>query len=401
MKKIYSLIALIIVFLMVISMFSGIIISSISASAASEVDSMQKELDEIAKKKEQLEKELTVIADKKEKELEKKKIIDEQINATNEEISVLNSVISTLESELDDAQSKLDEAQKQLEETLELSKTRIRNSYEQGSASFLEIIAQSKSLYDFVSKIEIVKQISEKDNKVISEVKQSKETIEAKKKEIKENKEKNESAAAQLENREKNLENKQAASDKLIDEMNSNAEATKRAVLKAEAAEEKLQQEIRALLAQNSDSSSTVIDSGEFRWPLASKYSNITSKFGYRTHPVTGVYKLHTGVDISSSGIKGSSIHAAKGGTVVKAGHNTGYGNYVLINHGDGYATLYGHASTLTVSAGQTVSKGDVLGYVGSTGYSTGPHLHFEIIKNGEYQNPLSYFNSVMTFTYS
>ena len=400
MKKICSFIALIIVLLMMLSMFSGIIFSSFSASASG-VDSMQKELDEIAKKKEKLEKELSVIADKKEKELEKKSIIDEQINATNEEISVLNNVIETLETELEQAETKLDQAQEQLDETLELSKTRIRNSYEQGSASFLEIIAQSESLYDFISRMEIVKQISEKDNQVISEVKESKEIIEAKKKEIEENKAKNESAAAELESKEKTLENKQAASDKLIDEMNSDAEATKRAVLEAEAAEEKLQKEIQALLAQSTDSSSSVVDSGEFRWPLSSKFNNITSKFGYRTHPVTGVYKLHTGVDIASSGISGSSICAAKGGTVVKAGYNTGYGNYVLINHGDGYATLYGHASSLTVSAGQTVTKGDTIGYVGSTGYSTGPHLHFEIIKNGEYQDPLSYFSGVMTFTYS
>lgn len=400
MKRLCSIIALILVFLMAISMFSGIIFSSFSASA-SEVDSMQQQLDELAKKKEKLEKELTVIADKKEKELEKKSIIDEQINATQEEISVLNNVIDSLDSDLDDAKSKLDEAEKKLDETLELSKTRIRNSYEQGTASFLEIISQAESLHDFVSRVEIVRQITEKDNLIISEVQQSKSVIEAKKKEIEENKAKNEAAAQKLESKEKTLENKQKVSDRLIDEMNSDAAAKKRAVLEAEAAEEKLQQEIKALLSQNSGSSSDVVDSGDFRWPLASKFNNITSKFGYRVHPTTGVYKLHTGVDIASSGIKGSSIYAAKGGTVVKAGYNRGYGNYVLINHGDGYATLYGHASVLNVSAGQTVSKGDVLGSVGSTGYSTGPHLHFEIIKNGEYQNPLSYFSGVMSFTYN
>ena len=397
MKRIYSIIALAIVFVMILSLFSGFIISGFNANAAS-VDSMQDELDQLAKEKEKLEKELNIISDKKEKELEKKSLIDEQINATQKEIELLDGIIDDLGDQLDSAEKQLTEAEDKLDECLELSKTRIRNSYEQGSASYLEIIAGSKSLYDFISKIEIVKQISEKDNEVINQVKQSRETIASKRKEIEKAKEQNEAAAAQLESKESSLEKKQAASDKLIDEMNSSEEAKKRAILKAEEAEERLQAEIKASLSQNTNS--TVVDTGDFRWPLDSRYNNITSKFGYRTHSVTGVYKLHTGVDIASSGIRGTTIYAAKGGTVIKAGYNTGYGNYVVINHGDGYATLYGHASTLLVSANQTVKKGDPLGYVGSTGYSTGPHLHFEIMKNGNYTNPLDYYSGVMNFTY-
>lgn len=397
MKRVYSIVALIIVLLMLFSMVSGFIYVGISADASS-VDSMQKELDNISKQKEKLEKELNVISEKKEKELEKKSIIDEQINATQEEISILNNMLDSLEGQLDDAEEKLNEAEDNLEKHLELSKARIRNTYEQGSASYLEIILGSESIYDFISRVERMKQISEKDNEVIEQVKKSKEEIATKKKEIEKAKLKNEEATAELESKEASLEKKQKASDKLIDEMNSDAAAKKRAILQAEAAEERLQDEIRASLAQNSGSS--VVDSGDFRWPLSSKFNNITSKFGYRTHPVTGVYKLHTGVDIASSGIRGTTIYAAKGGTVIKAGYNTGYGNYVVINHGDGYATLYGHASTLLVKANQTVKKGDPIGYVGSTGYSTGPHLHFEIMKNGNYTNPLDYFSGAMKFTY-
>lgn len=397
MKRVYSIIALIIVILMLLSMFSGFIFSSVGANASS-VDSMQQELDGVSKEKDRLEKELTVIEDKKDKELEKKAIIDEQINATQKEIGILNGIVSTLEGDLEQAEIQLDEAEKKLNEYLEISKTRIRNSYEQGSASYIEIIAGSKSIYDFISKIEIVKQISEKDNEIINQVKQSKATILTKKKEIQSNKEQQEKTLSSLENKKQSLNKKQSESNKLIDEMNSSEEATKRAIKKAEAEEEKLQQEIKAALSQNSGSS--VVDAGDFRWPLASKYNNITSKFGYRVHPVTGVYKLHTGVDIASSGIRGASIYAAKGGTVIKSGYNTGYGNYIVINHGDGYATLYAHASTLLVSVNQNVKKGDVIAYVGSTGYSTGPHLHFEIMKNGEYTNPLDYFSGAMSFTY-
>lgn len=397
MNNKFRFIALCLIILMVVSLVSSFVFFGIAGYAQS-VESMQKELDELAKKKEQLERDLNVIAEKKEKELEKKEIIDEQINATRSEISVLNNVLSSLDSQLDNAEAQLDEASSLLDEKLELSKDRIRSAYEQGEASYLEIIFESESIYDFISKIEIVSQIAENDRNIINQVIESKKTIEAKKKEIEQNKIENEKAAAQLKSKQSTLSKKQADSDKLIDEMNSDAEAKKRAVIAAEKAEEQLQREIMASLS--SSGSSTVVDAGEFRWPLNSRFNNITSVFGYRTHPVTGVYKLHTGVDIASSGINGAAIFAAKGGTVLKAGYNRGYGNYIVIDHGGGYATLYGHASSLLVSVGQVVSKGDTIAYVGSTGYSTGPHLHFEIIKNGEYTNPLGYFSGVMNFTY-
>lgn len=402
MKRVCSIIALLIVVLMVLSLLSGIVLSAIDTSAAGSVSSMQKELDDIAKKKEALENELNKISEKKEEELEKKGIIDEQINATKSEIGLLNNMISTLDSQLDAAEKELESAEQQINENLELSKNRIRSAYEQGDASMLEIIAQSKNIYDLISKVEIVSRITQKDNELIESIRINKAIIEEKRAEIKSDKDKSEKAAQQLSSKKNQLEKKQNASERLIDEINSDEAATKRAVEAAEKAEEQLQNEIRAALAAaSSQGSSGVVDSGDFMWPLDSKYRNITSPFGYRTHPTTGVYKLHSGCDISSSGIRGASIYAAKGGTVMKAGYNRGYGNYVLINHGDGYATLYGHADTLLVSAGQVVNKGDVIGYVGNTGYSTGPHLHFEVMKDGEYTNPLSYFSGVMTFTFS
>ena len=159
----------------------------------------------------------------------------------------------------------------------------------------------------------------------------------------------------------------------------------------AEAAEEKLQEEIRAALAGKGDEEFV---GGEWLWPV-NGYYGITSKFGYRYHPLTGVYKMHTGVDVAGSGINRKPIRAANSGTVLKAGYNVGYGNYVVIDHGGGYTTLYGHASSLAVSAGQKVSRGDTIAYVGSTGYSTGPHLHYEIIQNGERKNPLSFYSHI------
>ena len=139
-----------------------------------------------------------------------------------------------------------------------------------------------------------------------------------------------------------------------------------------------------------------IFTSFSFQWPLDSKYKTITSPFGYRKHPIYGTRKLHTGVDISGSGINGKPVYAAADGVISVAKYDRSYGNYVIISHGtatDGkyYQTLYAHMTRDTVSVGQTVKKGQQIGLVGSTGDSTGPHLHFEMRVNGGRVNPLSY----------
>ena len=127
---------------------------------------------------------------------------------------------------------------------------------------------------------------------------------------------------------------------------------------------------------------------GAMAWPVPG-YSRITSPFGMRTHPITGVYKLHTGTDISAP--IGANFIAANSGIVIKAGWNNAYGNMVIIDHGGGVSTLYAHGSEILVQVGQTVQKGDPVLKVGSTGYSTGPHAHFEVRINGEYVNPMNF----------
>ena len=137
----------------------------------------------------------------------------------------------------------------------------------------------------------------------------------------------------------------------------------------------------------------SVVGTGRFTWPVPGYYK-LSSKYGYRWHPVTGTWKLHTGIDISSSGIYGARIVAADDGTVSLSGWNGGYGWCVVINHGNGYSTLYAHMKAASsLKKGQAVTKGSTVGYVGSTGTSTGPHLHFEIRQNGSPKDPLKWFN--------
>ena len=131
---------------------------------------------------------------------------------------------------------------------------------------------------------------------------------------------------------------------------------------------------------------------GSFLWPVAS-YVYVSSRFGLRIHPITGEEKTHTGLDIASN--QGTAVYASDGGTVTLAGWNGGYGNCIMIDHGNGYVTLYGHLSSIGVSEGQTVNRGDTIGAVGSTGNSTGPHLHFEVIQNGTRIDPEQFFSGL------
>ena len=394
MRRWRSVIAFLIVILLILGMTTSIVFS-FTTHGAEDVSGMQDELNALIEKREKLEKELESIKNKKDAALEEKEVIDQQIMDLNSEAEILDDLVDSLSDDLKKSQKALDEAESVLDENTELAKARIRAMYELGSTSYLNIILGAESLHDFIARVELVKQMTAYDQKVIDALKETKTTIEEETKAIEEKKNAQEDALNKLEDNVSSLKKKRAQSDSLIETFNAKSEANKQAILAAEKAEEQLQAEIRKALANSSNENFV---GGQFLWPVQG-YHRITSVFGYRTHPITGVYKLHTGVDIAGPGISGKPIMAANAGTVIKAGYNRGYGNYVVIDHGGGYSTLYGHASRLAVSAGQSVARGDTIAYVGTTGYSTGYHLHFEIIENGEYKNPLSYFN--INFTYA
>ncbi len=396
-SKFRTIIALILVCILFLSLMAYVVIPYVSAGTSN----LQSELEDLQKQREELENKLNKIDDKRESELEKKEIIDQQINNLQSEIDIANQQLSDINGELDTANNKLEQATKEYSEAFEISKEYIRSDYESGTVSFLEIILSSGSITDFITRIEIVKEIMSKQNKAISQLKESRNAIEASQKKILEQKKAQQSKTNDLKSRESTLEAKQAASNSLVSKFNAESDELSAMLEEVERLEAQLQQEILQHLQQEGNGSGNIPISNGFRYPLDSKWRIITSPFGYRTHPTTGVYKLHTGIDISGSGIGGANIYAAKNGTVSKAGSHRAYGNYCLINHGDGTATLYAHMSSLLVSAGQIVTQGKIIGKVGSTGYSTGNHLHFEIIVNGEYVNPVPYFSSKISFIYS
>lgn len=368
--------------------------------------------------------------------------LGEQIDGIDQEIDVLNKQIIKLREEMAKLQSEIDKLNKRIVKTreeIDASKgelsTKLRNSYVNGNESNLKILMGSNSLASFLTHLEMMKRMSENDKKAIDHFKAIVQKLKAARAELKEKKvalkekkdavhatkdekieKKNELKAKQNEfkrtiaNLEKNyrvvnnviakldrdsavyknyiskLQNERAAADREIDAIIRRA---------AEEAARKRAEELARQQAQQggqTTQSSEPAPSGGGSWgyPVGGG-TYISSGYGNRSASISG-WSFHGGIDIAGGGIYGRPVYASRGGTVIAANWgNTGYGNYVIIDHGDGYASLYGHCSNLCVSTGQTVSKGQQIANVGSTGNSTGPHLHFEIRKNGVKVNPSNY----------
>jgi murein DD-endopeptidase MepM/ murein hydrolase activator NlpD len=330
-----------------------------------------------------------------------------EIDEVLQEIADLNSSILEYESQIQDLSNQLNELEtsiaqkeKELAEKKQLLENRLVAMYMKRETTFLDVIL-SGNLMNFISNQDMVKQIADYDNNLINEVKELKESLqtekiqveqvkkdkEAKNKELQNLKAEKEQKAANLTDEQKELE-KQLSDYKAQAEEYSRLE--KEAIAKEEAARKAAAQ--KASNNGTSGNASYAVTNpytgGKLGWPCPSS-SRITSPYGWRI--LFGVSDFHTGIDIGAT--TGSNICAAESGTVILAnyGWNGGYGNYIIISHGNGITTRYAHASQLYVSAGQTVSKGQVIAAVGTTGNSTGPHLHFEVRENGSHTNPLNY----------
>ena len=315
-----------------------------------------------------------------------------QILQYENEIEQLNTRLNALEKSIKEKQAELEEKKKTLE-------NRLVAMYMKKETTFLDVVL-SGELMNFISNQNLIKQAASYDNSLIEEVEALKKTLESERQEVVTIKSEKQQKTAQLQNLKSQ---KQEKASKLTEEQKEmekklseyKAQAEQYAALERQAIAKEEAARAAAAAAKNSGSSSSnsgtvtsTYKGGKLGWPCPAS-SRITSQYGYRI--LFGVRDFHTGIDIGAG--TGSNIVAAESGTVILAayGWNGGYGNYIIINHGNGVTTRYAHASALYVSAGQTVSKGQVIAAVGTTGNSTGPHLHFEVRINGAHQNPLNY----------
>ena len=345
-----------------------------------------------------------------------KENLEGQIDKVLQEVADLNASILDYETQIaqlteksETLQKSINEKEKELVEKKKLLDDRLVAMYMKKETTFLDVLL-SGELMNFISNQDIIKQAADYDSKLIAEVEELKTSLESEKQEVEkvkvEKEEKNNELLklkAQKEQKAANLTDEQKELEKKLSEYKAQAEKyaelERQAIAKEKAAKEEAARQAAAKKAaanntsSNSSSSSnqTVTNpytGGKLGWPCPSS-SRITSPYGYRV--LFGVRDFHTGIDIGAG--MGQNIVAAESGTVILAnyGWNGGYGNYIIINHGNGITTRYAHASQLYVSAGQSVSKGQVIAAIGTTGNSTGPHLHFEVRVNGAHTNPLNY----------
>lgn len=385
-RIVVSLVAILLALLMVVPLLMEAFV--LVGEAASSVSSLNKKLSELDKEKAEIQQDLNRVRSEKKSATAEKEAIDKKISVTAREIATINELISQLDADAAQYQKELDAAKTQEADTYALFKKRIRAMEENGTVSYLTVILAADSFSSMLSRAEIIGNVMAYDRGIMNNLKKQQETIITKQNEIAESKKAQESAKATLAARKKELNAQEAEASTLLKELSAEEKAYKKAFDEAEAAQAAARAEIKRLTSGTKASSKYV--GGDFTWPVPGKYT-ITSPYGYRKDPITRVRSKHTGVDIAAG--TGTPIVAANSGTVIVSGWSSrGYGNYIVIDHGGGRSTLYAHQSRLAVSKGTYVTKGQTIGYVGSTGYSTGPHLHFEVLINGDDVNPMNYF---------
>ena len=326
----------------------------------------------------------------------------QQIQLNNQEIELYDEMIAEKAAELE-------EAQRLENEQLERYRARVRAMEENGGYNILAIISKSDSFSDMLTAMDDVGEIMESDRQLEDAYIAARENTESVKADYEDTRSELEDLKAQLKAEQEELEKDIEEAIQIILDLENdleNRQAEYDAIMAAEDAAnatiDKLVAELEAQRAAEAAAAAAAGGggsgggnanaTGSFLWPVAS-YVYVSSRFGLRVHPITGEKKSHTGIDIASN--QGTAVYASDGGSVTLAGWNGGYGNCIMIDHGNGYVTLYGHLSSISVSVGQTVSQGATIGAVGSTGNSTGPHLHFEVLKNGTRIDPEQFFSGL------
>ena len=390
--------------MMLLPMFT-MVLEAAQAADTSELEQQireyQKQQADLAAPIKDLDRQLKSIAGDKAQALEQKRLLDRQISAKVQEIQSTESIIAQYDALIADEQAKLEDTQAKEEIQYELFCKRVRAMEEAGTVSYWSILFDSADFADLLDRATFVSEIMEADNKIMDDLAALRKSIEAQKAELETSRADQQTQRDALVAQKKELDAKEADAAALVQkiqsqesEYQSSRDALKREEEEVEAQIIKKQKEIQAKIAAGQIS----FDPGTgWQWPVPGRYK-ITSTFGPRIHPITGLPGNHTGTDVAAP--KGTAILAARGGVVTISTYNNSYGNYVVVQHDNGIATLYAHMSSRAVSEGQIVTQGQTLGYVGSTGSSTGNHLHLEFRVNGKRQDALNYYPN-LSFTYS
>ena len=383
-------IAAVVAVLLALLMFGGVVGSSLQAFAItkSEVDALKNKVAAATAKKKELKNQLSSLNSDLSALEQQIALLDSQIEAQEDEIAAQEELLAQLEQLIADKTIELKDSEEQQARQYDRMKDRVRYMAEHDNTSYLSILLASESFSDFLNRWEIIKQISVRDEELFEELKLIRDKVSAEKAELEAAQAEAQETKAQMEANMAELETQRAAKIKQQEAAQNARNAANKAYAEIIEKEDDLMEEYKKAAAQLAAQSTYV--GGKFMWPLPAANNVVTCPYGMRKHPITGKYKLHTGVDLRCS--TGTKVYAANAGTVTTSGYSSAWGNYIIINHGGGYTTLYAHLSRRSVAKGDKVKQGDVIGQSGNTGYSTAPHLHFEINKDGSSYDPLTEF---------
>lgn len=314
--------------------------------------------------------------------------LEKELTVAGQEVASLEQQEILAHQKLQEAEKALRLAEKAVAERSQVMEKRLKEIYQEGPVNYLEVLFGAANITDFLVRMKLLENISKQDLELLESLEAEQQEITKRKAELEVHH--NTILSLEKETRAKRavLASRKQQKGELVTALNSQKKEIERALDEMEAASRQIAAKIRQIQSQQQKSGKQVVSSGSTGWPLVGRAS-VTSSYGWRIHPLLGTRRFHTGVDLGAG--YGTGVVAAGNGKVIYAGWLGSYGNTIVIDHGNGLSTLYAHLSGYAVSEGQEVKRGQGIGKVGSTGLSTGPHLHFEVRKNGEPVNPAGY----------
>lgn len=367
--------------LLIVAILAAIGLSAPPVARASELDNLQRELEQLHRELDALLKKITTTHVQEKQVLTDLAKIETQLETTIAQLNRLERDLSYLQREIREAEADLKAAEAHLAKRQDYLGKRVRAIYEGGSVVYLEVLLGASSFADFLSRFDLLRQLIAKDNELLGAVREERAEVAARKASLEAKQMKALGLQQQTTARKASIEYQQSIKESYLARVRQDRQLYERAVDEIEAMSKQIEEEIRRLAPWGKR------PTGKLAFPTTNR--RITSYFGMRFHPILRTYRLHTGIDFAAA--MGTKIVAAEWGIVRRAETLGGYGKTVMIDHGGGLWTLYAHMSQIGVSVGETVARGQLIGLVGSTGWSTGPHLHFEVRDNGTPVDPLTW----------
>ena len=351
---------------------------------ASKVDTKKKELSGVKTSIEESKKDLM----EKTKQIagvqEELKVLDKVIIDVEDQLLEINDKLGIKEEELEMSEEELEQAIKAKEEQYESGKERMESMYKNQKIGYIQIVFTSKNFWEMLNRMDYIRKIAQYDQTMLENMKNKEEEVAVRTEQLEAEKQGISLLYKEQVGVKSRLDVTRTEKDKALAKLEKDEESLENQIKDMIQISAELEKEVKRL----TQLSTLKYTGGKFLWPVPGN-SRISSGYDSRVHPITGVYKFHTGIDIPAP--FGKAVVAAGDGKVISAGWQGGYGNTVMIDHGSGYVTLYAHNSSLTVSVGDVVKRGAQVAKIGSTGYSTGNHSHFEVRLNGAHKNPLTY----------